>query len=88
MALNEAYFNFYRNQRRCHMGKFAFFLTRVRFSTKSRPVKTYRPREVIEIGISPDDPPLGDEVYARHCVVADTEKEAIELGSAAMPRGK
>ena len=63
-------------------GKFAFFLRRVRFTTKSGTVKTYRVAEVLKIGS--DDPPPGDPVYEKYAVLADSEREAMELGSAAM----
>lgn len=63
------------------MGKFACFLNRVRYTTKSGTVKTYRVDQVLEIG--PDDPPLGDPIYEKYAVLGDSEGEAMELGSAA-----
>jgi hypothetical protein len=63
------------------MGKFAYFLYRVRYTTKSGDVKTYHVDQVLEIGS--DDPPPEDPIYQKYAVLGDSEKEAIELGSIA-----
>lgn len=65
--------------------KFAFCLQRVRFTGRSGSVKTYRVTDVFKVG-GPDDPPLGDAVYEKYFVLADSEKEARELGAAEMQR--
>ena len=62
--------------------KFAFFLNRVRYTTKSGSIKTYRPCEVLEIG--GDDPPPGDPIYEKYAVLGNSEKEAADLGVASM----
>jgi hypothetical protein len=71
-----------QESRRCYMGQFAYFLNRVRYTTKSGTVKTYRVDQVLEIG--PDDPPLGDPVYEKYAALGDSEREAMELGGALM----
>ena len=65
-------------------GKFAYFLNRVRYTTKSGTVKTYRVGELLEIG--PDDPPPGDAIYSKYAVLGDSDREAMELGAAAMQK--
>jgi hypothetical protein len=65
--------------------KFAFCLQRVRYTTRSGSVKTYRVADVFKVG-GPDDPLLGDPVYEKYFVLANSEREAMELGSAEMQK--
>ncbi len=63
------------------MAKFAYFLNRVRYQTKSGTIITYRPGDIIEVGTG-DNPPDGDPLYEKYSALGETVAEASEKADA------